>query len=143
MKYLIILATLFNTVGAYTQSESSSRIGWACSITGSPTEAVQLFNQQLEQRNHQWIYNNLESDDSGYQFMSIIALEILADKGLVSLSPADLNLIDHLKASKTMVYVCSGCTFFEALSMSELFDKEGIPEFRDAAITRFQRIVDN
>ncbi|WP_430468593.1 hypothetical protein [Winogradskyella ouciana] len=121
---VIIFFGLFNSVNAQRDVNEDEIIGFACYYAGSPSKTVMKYFKKIAKKDYKWISNRLISDNNAERFMSVLSLEKLKDLNKYVLSVDESKLINKVKKSEDLVYVCGGCTYFESLSLNDLFDNE-------------------
>ena len=96
-------------------------VGFGCSIDGRSTapvhEMTQLFTNKRFDEIRQWLH----SDTLARQFVAIIVLEKLSDEKKLELTQAETEKISAIKNSEEKVAVCAGCTYWDEVTMKELF----------------------
>lgn len=119
---LIFYATLFFSVSLFSQKATGEMVGFGCGYAGSLTPAVQEMVQQLKEGDHTSIRKNLYSKEAAHQFLAVVVLEYLAEQDMLTLDQEEHSQISHIKLSENQVSVCSGCTYWDSVSLKELLD---------------------
>lgn len=102
----------------------SEMIGFACYAAGSATDTVRKFEKKLANKNYKWIAQKLSSTINAEKYMSVLILEQLNNLDRYVLSEEECQLIEEVKKSYGLVSVCSGCTYFDKLSLRDMLNEE-------------------
>lgn len=121
---VITFITLVNYTNAQRDVNQDEIIGFACNYAGSPSETVLKYFKKLIDKDYKWISNQLSSNNNAERYMSVLSLEKLTDLNKYELSEDEAKLINKVKKSEGLVYVCSGCSYFESFSLNELFNED-------------------
>ena len=71
----------------------------------------------------------MDSNDNAEKFMaSLVSLQIYQD-GIISLSKEQAKKAEDILNSNVKIALCSGCTYYETLSMKELFTRRNDATF--------------
>lgn len=108
-------------MNAQSNVNQSDTIGFTCYDSGSPSKTVMQYLTKIAKKDYKWISNRLHSENNAERFMSVLTLEKLSNLNKDVLSEDQLKIINKIKDSSEFVHVCSGCTYFESLSLSNLF----------------------
>lgn len=122
----IFLIGFIGVLNAQENVDKNEMVGFACSFSGQPSKTVKKYTQKLNRKNYKWISKRLESKNNAERYMSVIILEKLNDIGKYKLNAIELNLISEIKKSDELVSVCSGCTYFDKVSLKELLTDDKI-----------------
>ncbi|PQJ17060.1 MULTISPECIES: hypothetical protein [Nonlabens] len=124
MRAKIIIITfligIFSVMNAQENVDRNEMVGFACYFAGQPSKTVEKYTQKLYNQNYKWISKRLKSKNNAEKYMSVIILERLTEVKKYKLNETELNLISEIKNSDELVSVCSGCTYFEKVSLKEL-----------------------
>ena len=129
MKYLVYLILLF-PLASSAQSHWDQRawktetIGFGCGYGGESTTPVHQALRLLFDQNYYTIRQWLFSEKTYEQFLAVFMLEKLKKKKKLILSQAEINQIALIKMSDNKIYVCSGCTYRDEVSLRQLLDKK-------------------
>ncbi len=127
LKYLIVLlCSSFNFIIAQSNEIEIPLLGFGCSETLNPTKAVGQFGILLKTKKYKKITNALYSENSAEKFLSVIISEKLKSLGKIRLTEKDSLKIAEIKNSNELITVCSGCTYYDKLTMRQLFDEKNI-----------------
>jgi len=128
LKNLIYIFTIFvfisNSAIAQDNVDKNEMVGFACYFAGTPSKTVEKYIQKLNNENYKWISKKLNSENNAEKYMSVITLEKLNKLGKYKLNKTELTLIAEIKQSEELVSICSGCTYFEKVSLKELLTKK-------------------
>ncbi len=117
---IVFLIGILSVVNAQENVDKNEMVGFACYFAGQPSKIVEKYAQKLNSENYNWISKQLESENKAEKYLSVITLEKLNELGKYNLSEIELNLISKIKQSDELVSICSGCTYFEKVSLKEL-----------------------
>ena len=104
--------------------DKKEMVGFACYFEGSPSKTVQKVTNKLNNKNYKAISKLLTSDNNAERFMAVITLEKLAELKRYELTQAEKKLITEIKQSNELVSICSGCTYFEKVSLKEILTEK-------------------
>ena len=124
---LYILAFLFltsNLLIAQDNVVKNEMVGFACYFEGSQSKTVQKVTNKLNNKNYKAISKILTSDNNAERFMAVITLEKLAELKKYDLNETEKKLISEIKQSDELVSICSGCTYFEKVSLKEILTEK-------------------
>jgi hypothetical protein len=119
---VVLLAAFLSTAA---QSIPKITLGFACYEDGSSTDQVNRVSLLVVKRDYIKIISLLNSTENADRFLSVIVLEKLKELKKIKISKADMNRMLNVRNSDSLVCVCSGCTYFEVLSLRELFLNKG------------------
>lgn len=122
--YILIQITCIEQLRAQDNVTDNEVVGFDCYYGGRQTKTVEKFTRHLKQNNYKTISNLLTSDNPGDRYLAVIALQRLSKTGKYVLSTKETTLISKIKNSKDHVPVCSGCVYFDTLSLQALFSNE-------------------
>jgi len=97
-------------------------LGFASGIAGTPTKMVNKFSVLLKDGNMEAIQGNLESLQTGDQFLALFILTKIDKLGDVKLDKDVMKKMSILEKSKASVPVTAGCTYFEDVSIADLMN---------------------
>jgi hypothetical protein len=117
---IVFLIGIFSVVNAQKSVDKNEMVGFACYFAGQPSKTVEKYTQKLNNENYKWISKRLESENKAEKYMSVIILEKLTEIRKYKLNETELKLISEIKQSDELVSICSGCTYFEKVSLKEL-----------------------
>ncbi|MBL0741460.1 hypothetical protein [Chryseolinea lacunae] len=128
MKIFMIIIFLVCVVNfGYSQQRNrneSRMVGFGCYKVGEPTKAVVKVTTLLNGRNYEAIASLLDAENPAERCLAVIALERLVQLTKFELTEAQSNLISKAKNSQRIVWVCSGCTYFDRVTMQKMFSKD-------------------
>ena len=123
---ITFLTGIFSVVHAQENVDKNAMVGFACYFAGQPSKTVEKYTQKLNSENYKWISKRLESENTAEKYMSVIILERLTEIGKYKLNENELTLILEIRKSNQLVSVCSGCTYFEKVTLKELLTDDKI-----------------
>lgn len=121
---IVFLIGILSVVNAQDNLKTVEIIGFSCGVAGSPTATVEKFATKLKSENYKWIATQLTSNNNAEKYMSVITLEKLNEHGKYKLNETELKLIAEIKESLELIFVCSGCTYFQEVKMKNMFTFE-------------------
>lgn len=127
MRVIFIFISLLFTVSFVFGQDDLNRkkiIGFGCYFAGQPTRTVEEVTKLLLTKKYESVSTLLKSGHAGEKFLAIVALEKLAALGKYKLSDDDKELINRIKNSGDKVSVCSGCTYFDKVSLKRIFSQD-------------------
>ena len=99
-------------------------VGFGCYYAGQPTKPVIKVTKMLEDKQYKEVARLLNSGNQAEKYLAIISVEKLASLGQYELSEAEKTLIAKAKTSHERVSVCSGCTYFDKVSLKRMLADE-------------------
>jgi hypothetical protein len=123
--FTFILLTIL-TINVLGQDNVNKRkmIGFGCYYAGQPTKTVIKVTGLLKDKKHKAISILLRTGHEGEKFLATVSLEKLSVLGQYELSDNEKKLIDKIKKSDDKVSVCSGCVYFDRVSLNDIFSKD-------------------
>ena len=121
---IVFLIGILSVVNAQENVDKNEMVGFACYFAGQPSKTMEKYTQKLNSENYKLISKRLESENKTEKYMSVITLEKLTELGKYNLTETELNLISEIKQSDELVSICSGCTYFEKVSLKELLTEK-------------------
>jgi hypothetical protein len=120
----ILLTLVTSSVLGQDNVNKKKMIGFGCYYAGQPTKTVVEITKLLEDKKYKRISDLLTSGHEGEKCLATISLEKLSALGHYELSDNEKKLIDKIKKSDDKVSVCSGCTYFDKVSLKDIFTKD-------------------
>jgi hypothetical protein len=99
-------------------------VGFGCYYAGQPLEAVIKLTNMLHEKKYNDISDLLKSGNGAEKYLAVISLEKLSNIGQYQLSQPEKDLIEKIRKSKQKVSVCSGCMYFDKVSMKSMFSED-------------------
>lgn len=99
-------------------------VGFGCYYEGRQTKPVIKFNKLIRNHNYKAISKALRSSNNAERYLAVITLERLSESGKYNLTPDEQTLINNIKISSDRVSVCSGCTYFDTISLKDAFSSQ-------------------
>jgi predicted peroxiredoxin len=124
--FLIFILLTLTTSCVFGQDnvDKKKMVGFGCYYTGQPTKTVEEVTELLLKKKYKTISDLLKSGHEGEKFLATISLEKLAVLGQYELSDNEKELIKKIKTSGDKVLVCSGCTYFDKVSLKKMFSED-------------------
>lgn len=127
--FTLILIGFTTILGAQENIDKEEMVGFACYYEGSTSKTVKKFTRKLKNRNYSSISKLLSSENNAEKYMAVITLEELATRDNYKLDPKEKLFFERIKNSNELISVCSGCMFFQKMTIKEMFD----PKFENFA----------
>ena len=120
----ILLTLTTSCVFGQDNVDKKRMIGFGCYYAGQPTKTVEEVTKLILKKKYKEISDLLKTGHEGEKFLATVSLEKLAALGQYELSDNEKGLIKTIKTSADKVSVCSGCTYFDKVSLKEMFSKD-------------------
>ena len=118
---LIFILANINFASSQENIEIIPTLGFACYEDGGQTKAVGKFSILIKKQNYKAIRKSLSSKKSEEKFLAVVTLEKLEYLKKVELSEVEKQRIIEIRNSNQLITVCSGCIYFEELSLKNAF----------------------
>jgi hypothetical protein len=122
---LIFLLLTLTTSCLFGQDNVNEKkmVGFGCYFGGQPTKTVNDVTELLLKKKYKAISELLKTGHGGEKYLATVSLEKLAALGRYELSDNEKELIKKIKTSDAKVSVCSGCTYFDKVSLKNMFSE--------------------
>ncbi|MBL3654513.1 hypothetical protein [Fulvivirga sediminis] len=117
-----LLAIVVKPISAQSQVDEKEMVGFACYFAGKQTNTLEEVGRILEKNNYKALLNMLTSKNNAKKYMAVICLEKFSSLEKFELTNEHLTLISEIKSSTNSVSVCSGCTYFNQVTLKSLFE---------------------
>jgi len=117
---LILLCSLTILVNAQDNVEEKKMVGFGCYYAGQPTKLVIKVTEMLKDKKFKEVAELLSSETPAEKYLSVISLEKLVTIGKYELSETEKSLISKARSLHKLVSVCSGCTYFDKVSLKKM-----------------------
>jgi hypothetical protein len=131
VKFILIVSLTFTfvfglalSVMAQNGVREKNMIGFGCYYEGRQSQTVQKVSRQVSARKYNAIARLLRSRKAAACYMAVITIEKLEETGEYRPTDKEKLLMAEIKKSQRQVSVCSGCTYFENLPLSEVFSRK-------------------
>lgn len=134
IRLLIIIGLFFIPCGqlmAQVHLDSLPMLGFSCGYSGEQSKPVQKFEELLQSKDFQQLFDILENGNSAEQYLAIVTLQYLADLDIIQLAEPEKDLINERKESRALVAYCYGCTERHWRMLNELFTDEYVSEAKN------------
>lgn len=121
---IFILLTLATSCIFGQDIDKKKMVGFGCYYAGQPTKTVEEVTELLLKKEYKTISDLLKRGHGGEKFLATVSLEKLAALGQYELSEDEKELIKKIKTSSDKVSVCSGCTYFDKVSLKKIFSED-------------------
>lgn len=125
-KGIFCLALIVSTFTIATAQEVNPKemVGFACGFAGESSDPVNKLTRLLRAHRYDEIAGLLTSGTNAERFLAVISIEKLASMGRYRIGTMENKQIESIKASHQQVSVCSGCTYFAEVSLSDMFTED-------------------
>lgn len=120
---LIIFLTCSLTV-LRGQDNDKNMVGFGCYYEGAETPPVKKMRSLIKSKKFDNISTLLLKGKNCEKYLAVITLERLAALGQYDLNENELKTITEIKNSDKLVSVCSGCTYFDKVSLRTMFSED-------------------
>ena len=121
---MLIVAMLLCSVFVNAQDPKPEEIvAFACGFAGQPSDAVVKISRLVQARQYGKVSQLLNSGNNAEKFLAVVSIERLVFKGRYQIEAAERKQIEMIKTSNEKVSVCSGCTYFDEISLSDMFEE--------------------
>jgi DNA gyrase/topoisomerase IV subunit A len=121
---IVFLIGILSGINAQDNLDKNEMVGFACYFAGQPSKTVEKITKKLNNKKYNSIAKLLTSENNGERYMAVISLEQLTELNKYKLNETEKNLITEIKQSEELVSICSGCTYFEKISLKELLTEK-------------------
>jgi hypothetical protein len=126
MKRIII--TLIFLIGISVNGNSQSKInfnemvGFGCGFAGIKSKPVQKVSKLIDKEKYDSIVQLLYSENNAEKFLAVIVCEKLIELNKLNSSKELNEKISIIYKSTDRVSVCSGCTYWDKLTLAKVLD---------------------
>jgi hypothetical protein len=125
LQTLLLFLILFASFTVTGQDNVDNKVvGFGCYYEGRQTKPVVKFNNLIRNNNYKAISKALRSSNNAERYLAVITLERLSESGKYTLTPKEQTLINNIKTSSDLVSVCSGCTYFDTITLKDAFSSQ-------------------
>ena len=127
MKRILIILFAFGSISigiAQPNVNDDEMVGFACSIGGTPSNTVQKVSHLIDKRKYKVIIKLLDSDNNAERFLAVVVCEKLTELKKTTLTEELKGKISEIYKSDGIVSVCSGCTYWDNLTLKDMLNKE-------------------
>lgn len=116
-----LMMGIVHLINGQTDVDEEEMVGFACSFSGMPSKPVIKVEELLRKENYLQISKLLSSRNPAEQYLAVVVLEKLKRSDRYQISDSEWKLILEIKNSRQPVSVCSGCTYWNVVSLRDLF----------------------
>lgn len=121
---LFVIVGIFSIGHSQSSADEKDLIGFACYYDGIESKPVKKVSRLINKSKFKAIIRLLDSENNAEKYLAVIVVEKLNALGKITLTE-ELNIkILKIYNSEEEVFVCSGCTYFDKLTLKTLFNKE-------------------
>lgn len=107
-----------------TQIDHEEMVGFGCGFAGVQSPSVKKVSKLLDKKKYNAIIQLLDSDNNAEQFLAVVVCEKLNELNIVNLSEELIEKISLVYNSKFVVPVCSGCMYWDRLTVGKMLESE-------------------
>ena len=119
----IILIGVHSIISAQENIDENNLVGFGCFFEGAQSKSVEKVSRLLYQSKYKSIIKLLNSKNVAEKYLSVIVCEKLQESGKINLIKEDSIKIQQAYNSKDTISVCSGCTYFDKITLKDLLNK--------------------
>jgi hypothetical protein len=128
MKQIISTLTLLIAISISGNAQSNvdvnEMVGFGCYEDGSQSKPVQKVSRLIDKEKFNSIIKLLDSENNAEKYLAVIVCEKLAELDKLILTKEMNEKIAELYNSDGIVSVCSGCVYWDKLTLKNMFEKE-------------------
>ncbi|RCW88566.1 hypothetical protein [Winogradskyella arenosi] len=128
MKQIIITLTLLIAISISGNAQSNvdvnEMVGFGCYEDGSQSKSVKKISRLIDKEKFNSIIKLLDSENNAEKYLAVIVCEKLAELDKLILTKELNEKITELYKSHEVVSVCSGCVYWDKLTLENILDKE-------------------
>lgn len=110
----------------YTQSNFNyeKMVGFGCGFGGELSRPVKKVSKLIDKEKYNEIIKLLDSDNNAERFLAVVVCEKLSELKKLIISNEMKNKISIAYKSNAFVSVCSGCTYWDNLTLKNMLEAE-------------------
>lgn len=128
MKKIIITLTLLIAISISGNAQSNvdvnEMVGFGCYEEGSQSKPVQKVSRLIDKEKFNSIIKLLDSENNAEKYLAVIVCEKLIELDKLILTQELNEKIAELYKSDGIVSVCSGCIYWDKLTLKNMLEKE-------------------
>ena len=128
---LILLFGLLSFANSQPNVDVDEMLGFACFYGGTQSKSVKKVSILIDEKKYDSIIELLDSKNKAEQYLAVIVIEKLDELDEIQLKNKQKDKISKLYSSKKKVSVCSGCIYWDKLTLESILKKNNkmrIPE---------------
>ncbi|MBG6133693.1 hypothetical protein IWQ47_005165 [Aquimarina sp. EL_43] len=128
MKRILIVLTLLTgipiTGNAQSHINYEEMVGFGCAFGGEPSKSVKKVSKLIDKEKYDKIVKLLDSDNNAERFLAVVVCEKLSELKKLAISDELKDKISIIYKSNAFVSVCSGCTYWDNLTLKKMLESE-------------------
>lgn len=128
MKRILIVVTLLIGIPIIGNAQSNisyeEMVGFGCGFGGETSKTVKKVSKLIDRGKYDKIIKLLDSDNNAERFLAVVVCEKLSELKKLVISDELKNKISIIYKSNAFVSVCSGCTYWDNLTLKKILETE-------------------
>ncbi|MFY0715401.1 hypothetical protein J1D01_17235 [Seonamhaeicola sp. NFXS20] len=128
MKQIIFTLTFIISISingiAQSNVDVNEMVGFGCYEDGSQSKAVQKVSKLIDKEKYNSIIKLLDSENNAEKYLAVVVCEKLTELNKLTLTKELKGKISEVYKSNGIVSVCSGCVYWDKLTLKKMLDKE-------------------
>ena len=138
----ILFFTFFcNLLEGQSKMSPEEILGFSCGFGGAETEVVKKTSSLLAKNDFNSIITLVDSNNNANLFLAIIIVEKLNNLKKIEISEELNQKILAAYNSNKMVAVCSGCTYWDFVSLKTLLDRNNTHHMKESTDIWLDKIL--
>ena len=121
---LFLLIGISNSGNAQANVNVNEMVGFGCYEDGSQSKPVQKVSRLIEKEKYKSIVKLLDSENNAEKYLAVLVCEKLIELNKLTLTNELNEKIGEIYNSDGIVSVCSGCVYWDKLTLKDMLDKE-------------------
>jgi calcineurin-like phosphoesterase len=128
MKQIIFTLTFIISISingiAQSNVDVNEMVGFGCYEDGSQSKPVQKVSKLIDKEKYNSIIKLLDSENNAEKYLAVVVCEKLTELNKLTLTKELKEKIAEIYKSNGIVSVCSGCVYWDKLTLKKMLDKE-------------------
>ena len=128
MKQIIFTLTFIISISingiAQSNVDVNEMVGFGCYEDGSQSKPVQKVSKLIDKEKYNSIIKLLDSENNAEKYLAVVVCEKLTELNKLTLTKKQKEKISEIYKSSGIVSVCSGCVYWDKLTLKKMLDKE-------------------
>ncbi|UNZ00362.1 hypothetical protein MQE36_08480 [Zhouia spongiae] len=128
MKQIIFTLTFIISIPingiAQSNVDVNEMVGFGCYEDGSQSKPVQKVSKLIDKEKYNSIIKLLDSENNAEKYLAVVVCEKLTELNKLTLTKELKEKISEIYKSNGIVSVCSGCVYWDKLTLKKILDKE-------------------
>jgi hypothetical protein len=121
---LSFLIGIFINANAQSNIDVNEMVGFGCYEDGSQSKPVQKVSRLIDKEKYNSIIKLLDSENNAEKYLAVIVCEKLTELNKLTLTKELKDKITEIYKSDGIVSICSGCVYWDKLTLKIMLDKE-------------------